>query len=481
MENFKNTPLKKIFGTAGAGKTTYLINEMEKLFKQGVDPEKIAFVSFTNKAVDEMTERVISKFSKFNKKQFNNFRTIHSMCYISSSNKNVMQQSDLASLAKSMNLDVSFYQSAEEGGGAKQGDRVITIESLSRLRLVSLEQQWKDCNFEDCPLHMAKDWQKRLKEYKLEHKLIDFTDLLENYHGEPLNVDYFFIDEAQDLSPLQWKVLGEMTSNCKKVFIAGDDDQAIYNWAGADVDYILNVKCEEEVVLAKSHRLPSNIYNLSRKILERIKIRREKEVKPEKKDGIILYANSIDSIKFDEKEEYLILVRNRYQLKGVRERIELFGLPYFMMNKSSTDCNEVKAIISWEKLRKGKDISYKEFENAKKFSTILKKHSRENIPSDIKKPWFEVLNLMMPKKAGYYRVLLENGYKFNSIPKISLSTIHGAKGGECDNVIVMTDVSYVTWKNIRSDDEHRVWYVAVSRAKKNLTIIREQSNKFYKI
>jgi len=478
---FKGTPVKKIFGTAGAGKTTHLISEIEQMFKDKVEPENIAFVSFTNKAVDEMVERMVVKFPQFKKEQFSKFKTIHAMCYQSSSNKNIMQQNDLLTIAKSMGMEVSMYQSAEEGGGTKQGDRIITIEALSRLRMVSLEEQWRECNFEDCPLHMVVDWRQNLQKYKEENKMIDFNDLLEKHNGEPIDVDYFFIDEAQDLCPLQWHVLNNMTANCKEIFIAGDDDQAIYNWAGADVAYILGIPAEKEVVLAKSHRLPKNIYDLSRTVLKRISNRKPKEAKPTKANGEINYVNSFESIKFDESQEYLILVRNRFQLKDVRERIEMFGLPYSILNKSSTDCDEVKAIVAWESLRKGREIEYKEFEIVKNFSTILKKYSRENIPAYLKLEWYKVFNLMQPKKMAYFRVLLEKGYKFSAKPKIKLSTIHQAKGGECENVIILTDVSYTTWKTIKSDDEHRVWYVAVSRAKQNLTIVREQSNKFYKI
>lgn len=478
---FQNIPVEKIFGTAGAGKTTYLINKIEQLFKSKIEPEDIAFVSFTNKAVDEMVERMVLKFPQFKKEQFSKFKTIHAISYQSATNKNIMQQKDFLTIAKSMGMEVSIFQTAEEGAGIKQGDRVITIEALSRLRMVSLEQQWRKCNFEDCPLHMVKDWQKNLNLYKKEHNLIDFTDMLERYNGDPINVKYFFIDEAQDLCPLQWHVLDEMTKNCEQIFIAGDDDQAIYNWAGADVEYILGIKSEEETILAKSHRLPKNIYDLSRVVLKRIKNRKPKEAEPTKVDGEITYVNSFESIKFDEEQDYLVLVRNRYQLKYIKERIEMFGLPYSIFNKSSTDCDEVKSIIAWEQLRKGKEIDYREFENVKNFSTILKPFLRDNIPDDLKLEWYKVMNLMQAKKSAYFRVLLEKGYKFSSNPKIKLSTIHQAKGGECENVIIITDVGSTTWKTIASDDEHRVWYVAVSRAKQNLTIVREQSNKFYKI
>ena len=72
---FKTTKTHKIFGTAGAGKTTFLISEMEKLFKKGVNAEEICFVSFTKKAIEEIIERMKTKFP--NEKVFKSVSYTH--------------------------------------------------------------------------------------------------------------------------------------------------------------------------------------------------------------------------------------------------------------------------------------------------------------------------------------------------------------------------------------------------------------------
>ena len=479
---FKETKVQKIFGTAGAGKTTFLINKVDELFKSGVRPEEICFVSFTKKAVEEMVERMVKKFPQYKEDQFSYFKTLHALCYSFADNKNILQQKDLIKIAKDMGLEVSNYQSSEEGGGTKQGDKVITIESLSRLRMVSLEQQWKDCNLDDCPLRIVNKWSANLQKYKQENGKVDFTDLLYKYNAGALrDVKHFIIDEAQDFSPLQWSVVDKMSKNCEKVYLAGDDDQAIYNWAGADVDYILNVKAEEETILDKTYRLPKQIYNVSRRILKNVKNRKPKEHEPDRDDGRIIREDSFDSVKFDAQQDYLILVRNRFQISAVVKRLEELGLPYTAYNKSSTDCKEIKAIVAWERFRKTGELPYKDFEVIQGYSTFLKKCKKDSIPDNVKREWFKVMNLMPVSRSSYFRNLLSNGYKFRHEPKIKVSTIHQAKGGESDNVILLTDMSGTTHKNINTEDEHRVWYVAVSRAKKNLTIIREQSNKYYKI
>ena len=78
----------------------------------------------------------------------------------------------------------------------------------------------------------------------------------------------------------------------------------------------------------------------------------------------------------------------------------------------------------------------------------------------------------------------ENGEKLNSSPRIILSTIHGVKGGEQDNVVLLTDLSKNTQVNNEKnpDDENRLFYVGATRAKQHLPIVRTKDNyKGYKI
>lgn len=479
---FKDIPVTKIFGTAGAGKTTKLIEIVDQLLESGVSPERIAFCSFTKKAVDEMIDRVLLKYKRFNQKNFPYFKTIHAICYASSSNKNLMNYKNFSEIAESLGLKISYNVNAEDCGGDKTGDKVITVESLSRLRLVSIETQWYDCDFNDIPLYMVYDWKRSLDLYKKSKKMVDFTDLLENYQGGSLPVDYIIIDEAQDLAPLQWKVLDTMARNCKKVFIAGDDDQLIYKWAGADVEYILGIKNQEEIILSKSHRLPSNVYHLTRDILKRISLRKPKDCEPTKEDGNIIRIQSLDDIQFDPNQEYLILIRNKFLNMPIAEELKRRGLPFVSFGNSSIDDAEIRKIYIWEQFRKTRKITATNFLSICKLSSILDAYDRFSIPQNyFNYPWYDIFNNMPNNKVDYYRKALSLGYKLNQSPNIKISTIHQAKGGESENIILFTDVTQNTWKNINSDDEHRVWYVAVSRSKKNLYIVNGQSTRYYKI
>ena len=93
--------------------------------------------------------------------------------------------------------------------------------------------------------------------------------------GDPPHLDLFIVDEAQDLTPLQWEMVFEIARCAKRVLIAGDDDQAIHRWTGVDVKRFLGASNNFRV-LTQSYRMPSLVHELSQKVVKRISVRREK-------------------------------------------------------------------------------------------------------------------------------------------------------------------------------------------------------------
>lgn len=479
---FTDNTVHKIFGPAGTGKTTYLINELKQLFKDGVPAERIAFVSFTNKAVTELVERCSVEFPHLTKEQFQYFKTIHSICYRFSDNKKVITQTALNQLARDNGLEVSAFKSVEEGFGAKSGDQAITIENLSRLRMVSTKEQWGVCDFPDLPFYKMQQWSEAYSSYKKEQGVIDFTDMLETFK-HTLDVDYIFIDECQDLSPLQWEVMSIACGGARKVYLAGDDDQSIYDWAGAEIDYILNIKADKDVVLPKSYRIPKAVFKISSKILKRIKKRKDKKYTHNGKKGVVDSVYDFKRVDYKAESDCLVLARNRWQLKEVKEYLEEQGLPYMLYGAWSNRGDDVEAIKMWEALRKGRDLTPRQFKAICKFSSKLNKFiSQSQIPKNIlDKDWMITLDLIKMERRQYIRRILANRYNLNAKPTIAISTIHQAKGGEAETVVLLTDVSYTVWKDSYRDGEHRVWYVAVTRTKNKLIIVQEQGNQYYRI
>jgi superfamily I DNA/RNA helicase len=92
--------------------------------------------------------------------------------------------------------------------------------------------------------------------------------------------------------------------------------------------------------------------------------------------------------------------------------------------------------------------------------------------------WHEVLTKISAAQRQYIIALLRRGVKLNAAPKIKLSTIHGAKGGEADNVLLLTDLStkFAKSYDTNPDDINRLLYVGITRTRKTLHLVMPRSN-----
>ena len=98
--------------------------------------------------------------------------------------------------------------------------------------------------------------------------------------------------------------------------------------------------------------------------------------------------------------------------------------------------------------------------------------------------WSEAMDKLPAKDRAYITALLRRGENFNGTPRIVESTIHGSKGGEADNVVLLTDLSPAADSTMRiaPDDLHRVFYVGVTRTRKNLYLVEpEDATRSYNI
>jgi superfamily I DNA/RNA helicase len=87
--------------------------------------------------------------------------------------------------------------------------------------------------------------------------------------------------------------------------------------------------------------------------------------------------------------------------------------------------------------------------------------------------WFEALDRLPQDDVAYMRIVLANKQKLTQKPTVRLSTIHGAKGGEAEHVVLSREIAQRTWREMERwpDDERRVWYVGVTRAREQLTLL----------
>ena len=121
----------------------------------------------------------------------------------------------------------------------------LRLIHLAKLRDITLEQQLKlgEHNTEvsyDTLVHLKNE----LDRYKKEYSLVDYNDMILKFINSDASpkFDVVFIDEAQDLSMMLWNMAKTIWNKTNDSFIAGDDDQAIFRWAGADVDSFITQK-----------------------------------------------------------------------------------------------------------------------------------------------------------------------------------------------------------------------------------------------
>ena len=154
---------------------------------------------------------------------------------------------------------------------------------------------------------------KKFLKYKESAKLNDFNDIINNVLDKVPDFQVVFIDEAQDLSPLQWKLYDKLKEKSKDIYLAGDDDQAIFAWAGADVKRFVQEEAKEKV-LKFSKRISRSVQDESNKPVERISgIRKKKDYLPRDFEGESKYIANLGQIDLL-KGKWLILTRTKSQL-----------------------------------------------------------------------------------------------------------------------------------------------------------------------
>ena len=493
--DINNTMKTIVLGPPGTGKTHTLLNKVDDYLKQ-TDPDKVGYFAFTKKAANEAKDRAMDKFN-LSEDDLPYFRTLHSLAFkrLGINKENVMQRRHYEDLGKKINLPLDYndYDEEETGLFTTKSD-YLRIINLAKLRNITVDQQFnlgehnQDVEYDKLTI-IANE----LDRYKKEYGLIDFNDMILDFvkSDKSPKFDVVFIDEAQDLSRMQWDMVNHF--NTQDSFIAGDDDQAIFRWAGADVDRFIT-QTGKLLHLTQSMRIPRNVHDFAMKIIERVSNRIHKEWKPKTVEGSVNMYESFEDVDL-RTGEWMVLTRTRHMLDAIEETLKTRGLYFENKFKKSFEKDIQEAAIDWHNLLKGHLLSYRQLESISKYMGPSHWHKKKmkgmvkesyygidqlikDYGLQVKTDWFEAFDDCSNDRKEYIRAMRRNGESLKENPRIHLSTIHSVKGGEKQNVVLLTDLTHNTNKAYEKnpDDENRLFYVGATRAKENLHIIQPKDD-----
>ena len=566
--NHKNGPCL-VLAVPGAGKTTMLLERI-KILENQIDPKNILSLTFSRTQALDMKTR----FELENKTK-SNFMTIHAFCYLIIRNYYKKSKREL----KILESDESYnkYNLIQKIYFDING-KLMSSEDLRNFftEVGYMRNSMSDISYlKKSQIKNVEKIYYTYENFKKDNSYIDFDDMqtialrLLNEHPNLLKsvknkYKYIQLDEGQDTSLLQFKIIEKIIYPENNLMVVADDDQSIYSFRAAEPDYLLNFKSifpdSKIITMDENHRSQANIVKVSNDFIRQNKKRYEKNLFTNKKAtskvhknyakdskdafsyilkniepnkiNAILYRNNISSLNLvsflmDAEIDFAINNGSRdfFDSKILKDmvniinfandfyNVELFTEIYYMVKtylsreeveklalkpKNYTVFDYLHEYIDDEKayglLRKEKEFkNLRTMSLDKQFAYIYKTMGYREYIKMFSNKYYEVVinkDLYMESMINFSKGLknLDEFYSkievFEKIlnrrnkSNIILSTIHKSKGLEYDNVFIVDLVKGefpmifdFTSRNDQLEEERRMFYVAITRARENLHLI----------
>ncbi|MDU2565542.1 MAG: 3'-5' exonuclease [Anaerococcus sp.] len=375
-------PLLVLAG-AGSGKTRVLTTSIANLIEnEKVDPRNILAITFTNKAANEMKDRVSNLLNIDVSRLW--IGTFHSICarilrmniekigY--NSNFTIYDTNDQRTLIKEIINDLG-YKDEISPRDAQNLISSLKNKSISPKEFLDIDGYYR---YHNEYYEIYRQYEKR----KFEYNSLDFDDLIEKvlllfskdkdvlkYYQNKF--EYVFVDEYQDTNISQYELVKNFAGIHQNVFVVGDADQSIYSFRGADINNILNFekdfKDARVIKLEQNYRSTSNILDTANSLIVNNVERKDKELWTANGIGDeVLYKNNsveseeskfvVDEIKMLINEGYsysdiAILYRTNAQSRPFEETLMKSLIDYKVVGGLKFyDRKEIKDLVSYLKV-----------------------------------------------------------------------------------------------------------------------------------
>ena len=372
-------PLLVLSG-AGTGKTRVLTSRFVYIVKNlNVNFHKIIAVTFTNKAANEIKERVNRDLGQFIDSPwigtfhsiFAKFLRKHSSLIGLKNNFNILDTDDQKKLIKQVINFCKFENDINES---------IYLNEIQNLKDQKILPSQKSLITKYSSIENIVDVYELYQQRLLEINAVDFGDiLLHSYQilftNEDIrqlyakNIEHILIDEFQDTNHIQYELIKLLLNNNRNLFCVGDDDQSIYAWRGAKIENIINFPNEfscSVVRLTKNYRSNHSILNAASSIINNNQNRLGKELIsfnddiPEQKINLkSFYSQEEESLwiadsisrKFKENDTFGVLIRLTAQMRSIEDKFIKYALPYEIIGGPRFfERKEIKDVLCYLKL-----------------------------------------------------------------------------------------------------------------------------------
>lgn len=566
-----------LLAVPGSGKTTTLIARLGYLvIGKGVAPETILTMTYTVAATGEMKDRFAKKFgSQYADKM--NFKTINAVCasiirsyewYGHKAFKLVSDEGEISKILTGIWLNVcKKYPTESDIKELRMKITYVKNQMVPKKELDSVTVSSSDGTIS------IKELYEEYVRFMRDSSLMDFDDqLVFSYQILKKNpkilkrfqdkYQYICVDEAQDTSFIQHRIIQMLAEKSRNIFMVGDEDQSIYGFRAAYPKALLEFertwKDAKVLFIETNYRSTPEIVGTSMDFIRQNKKRRDKKMKAFNPSGAkidILWAKNriqqfdmIADIAHDATEPVTFLYRNNDTALPIIDTLDRSGIPYkvravdslfftniiyrdvmciFRLALNPSDGEAfmqiyyklglyVKKAVAEEAVAMGGDIlfglknqvgkytkgkldsiiaDFKKIPNLAPANAIdliyemgygdyLEQHGIDSFRLNIMRT-LGVREKTIPefiKRLEYLQKVIRAGSKTDNA-KVLLSTIHSAKGLEYDNVVLVDVADGVFPSNSKDTDieeEKRLFYVAMTRARKKLCIFafREEESEF---